>query len=139
MFALLLGRMFGHVCMSLEVEVGGAWRTEVWNYGEKHVWLIQACIFLKPILLNIMVHFSYNGSSAVSDGASMCHSWLWFQTGQLVGYKDIVVHVSLLEVFHDGIFIDLGDQNHVVHSALLHILTLPVVLCLKHTAEHRKK
>lgn len=43
------------------------------------------------------------------------------------GYKDVVVHVSLLQVVCDGVLIDLGQQHHVVHTAHLDILGLPVV------------
>ena len=43
------------------------------------------------------------------------------------GYKDVVIHVSLLEVVHDGVLIDLAEQHHVVHSAVLDIVALPVV------------
>lgn len=51
------------------------------------------------------------------------------------GYKDVVVHVSFLEVVHDGFLCDFGQQHHVVHSALLHILTLPVVFSLSNIEE----
>lgn len=54
---------------------------------------------------------------------------------QLVGYKDEVVQESFLEVFHNGVLSDLGQQDHVIHSALLYILTLPVVLSLNQTPE----
>lgn len=47
------------------------------------------------------------------------------------GYKNVVIHISFLEVFYDGIFGDLGQQDHVIHSTLLHILTLPVIFSLK--------
>lgn len=43
------------------------------------------------------------------------------------GYKDVVIHVSLLEVFHDGVLVDLAQQHHVVHAAVLDIMALPVV------------
>lgn len=43
------------------------------------------------------------------------------------GYKDVVVHVSLLEVVHNGVLVDLGEEHHVVHSTLLDIVALPVV------------
>lgn len=42
------------------------------------------------------------------------------------GYKDVIVHKSLLEVLHDGFLGDLGEQDHVVHAALLDIVALPV-------------
>lgn len=42
------------------------------------------------------------------------------------GYKDVVVHEALAEVAHDGILSDLGQQHHVVHTALFHIVALPV-------------
>lgn len=42
------------------------------------------------------------------------------------GYKDVVVHEALPEVAHDGVLGDLGQQHHVVHPALLHIVALPV-------------
>ena len=54
---------------------------------------------------------------------------------ELAGYKYVVVHVSFLEVVHDGVLSDFGQQHHVIHAALLHILTLPVVVRLKHTRE----
>lgn len=47
------------------------------------------------------------------------------------GYEDVVVHVSFLQVFHDGVLRDLRQQDHVVHPALFNILTLPVILSLK--------
>lgn len=47
---------------------------------------------------------------------------------EVKGYKNVVVHVSLLEVLDDGVLGDLGEQHHVVHSALFDILTLPVIL-----------
>ena len=47
---------------------------------------------------------------------------------RLGGYKDVVVQVSFLQVLHDCIFVDLGEQHHVIHAALFDILTLPVVL-----------
>lgn len=65
---------------------------------------------------------------------SDCRYNLQHQT-QLVGYKDVVVHVSLLQVVHDGVFGDLWQEDHVVHAALLDILTLPVVLCLNRRGE----
>lgn len=43
------------------------------------------------------------------------------------GYKDVVIHVSLLEVVHNGVFIDLGEQHHIIHSAVFDIVALPVV------------
>lgn len=43
------------------------------------------------------------------------------------GYKDVVIHVSLLQVLHDGALCDLGQQHHVVHAAVLHIVAVPVV------------
>lgn len=43
------------------------------------------------------------------------------------GYKDVVVHVSLLQVLYDGGLCDLGEQHHVIHTAMLDIVTLPVV------------
>lgn len=43
------------------------------------------------------------------------------------GYKDVVIHVSLLEVLHDGVLVDLAEQHHVVHAAVLDIVALPVV------------
>lgn len=51
--------------------------------------------------------------------------------GKKKGYEDVVVHVSFLQVFHDGVLRDLRQQDHVVHPALLNILTLPVILSLK--------
>lgn len=42
------------------------------------------------------------------------------------GYEDVVIHEALSEVAHDGVLSDLGQQNHVIHTALLHIVTLPV-------------
>lgn len=44
------------------------------------------------------------------------------------GYKDVVVHVSLFEIFHNGIFSDLGEKHHVINTTLLDILALPVIL-----------
>lgn len=43
------------------------------------------------------------------------------------GYKDVVIHVSLLEIVHDGVLIDLAEQHHVIHSAVFDIVALPVV------------
>lgn len=43
------------------------------------------------------------------------------------GYKNVVVHVSLLQILHDGVLCDLGEQDHVVHTAVLDIVALPVV------------
>lgn len=43
------------------------------------------------------------------------------------GYKDVVIHVSLLEVVHDGVLIDLAEQHHVIHSTVFDIVALPVV------------
>lgn len=43
------------------------------------------------------------------------------------GYKDVVIHVSLLEVVHNGVLIDLAEQHHVIHSAVFDIVALPVV------------
>lgn len=43
------------------------------------------------------------------------------------GYKDVVIHVSLLEVVHDGVLVDLAEQHHVVHPAVFDIVALPVV------------
>lgn len=42
------------------------------------------------------------------------------------GYKDEIVHETLLEVLHDGVLGDLGQQHHVIHAALLDIVALPV-------------
>jgi len=44
------------------------------------------------------------------------------------GYKDVVVQVSLFEIFHDGILCDLGEKHHVINTTLLDILALPVIL-----------
>lgn len=46
------------------------------------------------------------------------------------GYKDIVVHVPLLQVLRDGVLANLGQQDHVVHATHLHILGLPMVSLL---------
>jgi len=54
-------------------------------------------------------------------------------------YKYEVVHVSLLQVVHDGVLGDLGQQHHVVHTALLHVLTLPVVLRLRRRRERERE
>lgn len=43
------------------------------------------------------------------------------------GYKDVVIHVSLLEVVHDGVLRDLAEQHHVIHPAEFDIVALPVV------------
>lgn len=43
------------------------------------------------------------------------------------GYKNVVVHVSLLQVLHDGVLCDLGEKDHVVHAAVFDIVALPVV------------
>lgn len=43
------------------------------------------------------------------------------------GYKDIVIHVSLLQIVHNGVVIDLAEQHHVIHSAVFDIVALPVV------------
>lgn len=43
------------------------------------------------------------------------------------GYKNVVIHVSLLQILHDGILCDLGEQDHVIHAAVLNIVALPVV------------
>lgn len=58
------------------------------------------------------------------DGASAISRW-----GAIVskGYKDVVIHVSLLEVVHDGVLVDLAEQHHVIHSAEFDIVALPVV------------
>lgn len=61
----------------------------------------------------------------------MCFCEKWYRNSLTInptGYKDEVIHESLLQVFHNGVFADLGQQHHVVHTALLDILTLPVVL-----------
>lgn len=42
------------------------------------------------------------------------------------GYKDVVIHEAFAQVAHDGILRDLGQQHHVVHAALLHVVALPV-------------
>lgn len=47
--------------------------------------------------------------------------------GEEKGYKDVVVHVSLLQVLYNGGLCDLGEQHHVIHTAMLDIVTLPVV------------
>lgn len=43
-----------------------------------------------------------------------------------LGYEDVVIHEALAEIAHNGILSNLGQQHHVVHSTLLHIVTLPV-------------
>lgn len=43
-----------------------------------------------------------------------------------LGYKDVVVQEALAKVAHDGILSDLRQQHHVVHTTLLHVVTLPV-------------
>lgn len=43
------------------------------------------------------------------------------------GYKNVVVHVSLLQILHDGVLCDLGEKDHVVHAAVLDVVALPVV------------
>lgn len=51
-----------------------------------------------------------------------CEQPLWAK-----GYKDVVIHVALLEVVHDGVLVDLAEQHHVIHAAVFDILALPVV------------
>lgn len=46
---------------------------------------------------------------------------------EVQGYKDVVIHVSFLEVVDDGVLVDLAEQHHVVHAAVLDIVALPVV------------
>lgn len=43
------------------------------------------------------------------------------------GYKDVVIHVSLLEVVHDAVLIDLAEQDHVIYTAVFDIVALPMV------------
>lgn len=43
-----------------------------------------------------------------------------------LGYEDVVVHKTLAEVAHNGVLGDLRQQHHVIHTTLLHIVTLPV-------------
>lgn len=43
------------------------------------------------------------------------------------GYKNVVVHEPLPQILHDGVFVDLRQENHVIHPALLDVLHLPVV------------
>lgn len=45
----------------------------------------------------------------------------------LKGYKNIIIHVSLLEIIDNAIFSDLREKHHVIHSTLLDIVTLPVI------------
>lgn len=59
--------------------------------------------------------------SAISRRAVNCDS------EQKKGYKDVVIHVSLLEVVNDGVLIDLAKQHHVIHPAVFDIVALPVV------------
>lgn len=47
--------------------------------------------------------------------------------GEDKGYKDVVVHVSLLQVLDNGGLCDLGEQHHVIHATMLDIVTLPMV------------
>lgn len=42
------------------------------------------------------------------------------------GYEDVVIHEAFAQVAHDGVLGDLGQQHHVIHTTLLHIVTLPV-------------
>lgn len=42
------------------------------------------------------------------------------------GYEDVIIHKALLEVLHDGLLGDLGEQDHVIHPTLLDIVALPV-------------
>lgn len=56
--------------------------------------------------------------------------WLSKATGPhstTKGYKNIIIHVSFLQVLHDGILSDFGEQDHVIHSTVLDIVALPVV------------
>lgn len=70
--------------------------------------------------------FSYSGKSRDETGLSYfspgCEQRLWAK-----GYKDVVIHVSLLEIVHDGVLIDLAEQHHVIHPAVFDIVALPVV------------
>lgn len=43
------------------------------------------------------------------------------------GYKDVVIHISLLEVVHDGVLVDFTEQHHVIHATVFDIVALPVV------------
>lgn len=60
-----------------------------------------------------------------SRGAQPCFSPALVPLPQ-EGYKDVIIHKTLLEVLHDGLLGDLGEQDHVVHAALLDIVALPV-------------
>lgn len=42
------------------------------------------------------------------------------------GYEDVIIHKALLEILHDGLLGDLGQQHHIIHTALLDIVALPV-------------
>lgn len=43
------------------------------------------------------------------------------------GYINAVIHEPLFEILSNGIFIDLAQEDHVVHATALDIVTLPMV------------
>ena len=51
-------------------------------------------------------------------------------SSKLKGYKDPVIHEPLLQVVHDGILLDFGEENHVLYSRLFWT-TLPRWLKIK--------
>lgn len=69
--------------------------------------------------------FSYFGRSG-NDTARTFLTGLWTESAS-EGYKDVVIHVSLLEVVHDAVLADLAEQDHVIHAAVFDIVALPVV------------
>ena len=63
---------------------------------------------------------------------------LWCQVGQEYKqdicrpYIDAVIHESLSEIVNNFIFIDLLQEDHILNTTLLDIVTLPVVRLKKH-------
>ena len=61
-------------------------------------------------------------------GLCRCQGWVIPHVSvNAEGYKYVVIHISLLEVVHNGVFVDLREKHHVVHSTLFDIVALPVV------------
>lgn len=58
---------------------------------------------------------------------------------QVEGYKYGVLHEPLFEVFDDGSLRDLLEEDHVVHTARLNIVTLPVVRLQQYDTKHEGK
>lgn len=70
------------------------------------------------------------------------------QHGPWKGYEDVIIHEALFKIFHNSVLGDFGEKDHVIHSALLDIVALPVKKLLAalwrdegellHTAMQRK-